>query len=138
VIRRPAILGPMFQARRSLPPLCLALIMGLTLAWPDLAHRRLHEQSDHAHEHLGHRSGPTVSGDIMSSESHHGDHPHLDVIAIAPAKAVLHLASLVVERPASIDLAMGVVRVSQHAIGSNRPRSPPAQPATGIRAPPSA
>ena len=120
----------------SLPSICLALVMGLALAWPDLAHRRLHEEREHHHEHLEHRDSSLVLGHLVGSESHHSDHPHLDVIATVPAKAVLHLALLVVEHPALMDSTRGVVRVSEDLNDSNRPRSPPSGPPPAIRAPP--
>ena len=110
--------------------------MGLALAWPDLAHRRLHEDGEHHHEHPGHRDAPPLADHISSSESHQGDHPHLDVIATAPIKAVLHLALPAAKHPAAIASA-GAERVSSDLSGANRPRSPPAGPPPTIRAPPS-
>ena len=129
----------MVQLRRSsLPPLCLALIMGLALAWPDLAHRRFHEVREHSHEHVEDRGIASLSTQVVRSESHTGDHPHLDLTAIAPTKAGLRLALPVSEQPAFADTPVTVVRVSTVAADSIQPRGPPSGPPPPIRAPPTA
>ena len=129
----------MVQLRRSsLPPLCLALIMGLALAWPDLAHRRFHEGREHSHEHLEHGGSDSPSARIIGSESHPGNHPHLELTATAPTKASLRLALLVSEHPALADTPVTVVRVSTVAADSIQPRGPPSGPPPPIRAPPTA
>ena len=42
----------------SLPSICLILVMGLALSWPDLVHRQLHDQREHTHDQIGHREIP--------------------------------------------------------------------------------
>jgi len=119
--------------RSSWHSLCLALILGLALAWPGLAHRRLHQ---HTHSHVDH--GRSVSAHVIGSESHHADHPHLDLIATAPTKAGLQLALVVLEHPVLTVSPLVVVGVSHAAAASTRPRAPPAGPPPPIRAPPTA
>ncbi len=125
----------MLPLRRSMPSLCLTLILGLALAWPGLAHRRLHQHTDEHPEDLG---GAPVSAPSVGSESHDAEHPHLDLIATAPTKAALHLALFVSEHPTLAAAISRVVRVSTHANESIRPRAPPSGPRPPIRAPPTA
>ena len=124
--------------KSSLPSICLILVMGLALSWPDLVHRQLHDQREHTHDQIGHREIPSASGHSLDSESHHGAHPHLDITATPPTKAALHPSLLVAEHLVSMDPPMDVVRVSEDTSNTNRPRSPPAGPQPAIRAPPSA
>lgn len=123
----------MFPLRRSLPSLCLAFVLGLALAWPGLAHRRLHE---HTHAEVEHSPSVPLSAHIAGSESDHDDHPHLDLIATAPTKAALQLALLVSQYPALAVSRLTVVRVTHDGNDSIRPRAPPPGPPPLIRAPP--
>lgn len=129
----------MVQLRRSsLPSLCLALIMGLALAWPDLAHRELHEQREHVHAGLNHGGLASISYQIVASESHPGDHPHLDLTATAPTKTGLPPALAVSEHSPLADSPVILVRVSPGVPTSIQPRGPPSGPPPSTRAPPTA
>ena len=131
-------LGMVQSRRSSLPSLCLALLMGLSLAWQGLAHRRLHEVREHSHEHFEHGGSASPSSQIIGSESHPGNHPHLELTATAPTKAGLRPALPVSEHPAFADTPVTVVRVSTVAADSIQPRGPPSGPPPPIRAPPTA
>lgn len=128
----------MVQPRRSLPSLCLALLMGLSLAWQHLAHRRFHESREHFHEHFEERGIGSLSTRVVGSESHPAEHPHLDLTATAPTKAGLHLAFLVSQYLALPEFRTAEVRVSTTAADSIQPRGPPPGPPPSIRAPPTA
>jgi len=124
----------MVRLRRSSgPPVCLALILGLALAWPGVAHLRFHQ---HTHDHAGVTAGVSTAVSVVGSESQHSDHPHLNLIATAPTKASLPVGYMVSE-DARLNLSCtSVLRVSIHAIESMRPRAPPGEPLLPIRAPP--
>jgi hypothetical protein len=112
--------------------------MGLALAWPDMAHRRLHEQRDYDQGHSGHHDTAPVSSPIVGYETHHDDHPHLDLIAAVPTKAAPYVAVLLSQNPDAADVPAVVVRVSLGVNVSIRPRGPPPGPPPPTRAPPTA
>jgi len=121
--------------RSSCPPICLALVMGLALVWPDVAHRRFHEQHEHVHDHSA--SGKVSPLSPLISGSKHGDsHPHLDLTATTPTKVGLQLIMLVSEQAALDEPTMALVCVSTGGGDPIRPRSPPSGPQPPIRAPP--
>jgi hypothetical protein len=125
-----------FLRRSSLPGLCLSLLLGVALAWPELAHRRLHEEVGHGHHHSDADAALTEEQRSIGSAQHETDHPHLDLTAATPTKSGLYLLFLV-SAPARLDVPMTAPVVTMGLRPSpGGPRSPPSIPQQQIRAPP--
>jgi hypothetical protein len=71
--------------------LLLALVAGVALLFPEVAHGLAHH---HAAEHRAHGQAP--GHDVLPQEPGHGEHPHLSVIASPPVKPLFQVAAVVI------------------------------------------